>query len=71
MFFSLISLAGAERRDLLEVIEDRHQSGATIIVSQCPIKDWHPDIGDPTMADTVCDRLQHKLFFKANNILDC
>ena len=60
--FLLTSLADVERRDLLEVIEDRHQLGATIIASQCPIKDWHPNIGDPTMADAICDRLLHNAY---------
>lgn len=50
-------LADGERRDLLEIVEDRYQSGATVITSQCPIKDWHPNIGDPTLADAICDRL--------------
>ena len=60
--FLLTSLADPERRDLLEVIEDRHQVGATIIASQCPVKDWHPNIGDPTMADAICDRLLHNAY---------
>jgi DNA replication protein DnaC len=49
-------LSDWERRDLLEVIEDRYQSGATVIASQCPIGDWHVNIEDPTLADAVCDR---------------
>jgi DNA replication protein DnaC len=48
-----------ERRDLLEIVEDRYQSGATVIASQCPTNDWHPNIGDPTLADAICDRLFH------------
>jgi DNA replication protein DnaC len=48
-----------ERRDFLEIVEDRYQTGATVITSQCPIGDWHPNIGDPTMADAICDRLLH------------
>ncbi len=60
--FLLTSLADVERRDLLEVIEDRHQLGSTIIASQCPIKDWHPYIGDPTMDDAICDRLLHNAY---------
>lgn len=60
--FLLTSLADWERRDLLEVIEDRYQVGATIIASQCPIKDWHPNIGDPTLADAICDRLLHNAY---------
>jgi len=60
--FLLTPLSDAERRDLLEVIEDRYQAGATIIASQCPISDWHPNIGDPTLADAVCDRLLHNAY---------
>jgi DNA replication protein DnaC len=60
--FLLTQLADSERRDLLEVIEDRYQAGATIIASQCPIKDWHPNIGDPTLADAICDRLLHNAY---------
>src|SRR3972149_1476088 len=46
----LTPLSDSERRDLLEVAEARYQAGATIIASQCPISDWHPNIGDPTLA---------------------
>ena len=60
--FLLTPLSDDERRDLLEVVEDRYQAGATIIVSQCPVKDWHPNIGDPTLADAICDRLLHNAF---------
>lgn len=55
-------LAEAERRDLLEIIEDRAGSAATIISSQCPLKDWHEQIGDPTLADAICDRLFHTAY---------
>jgi len=51
-----------ERRDLLEIVEDRYQTGATAITSQCPIGDWHPNIGDPTLADAICDRLFHNAY---------
>lgn len=51
-----------ERRDLLEIVEDRYQAGATVITSQCPIGDWHPNIGDPTLADAICDRLFHNAY---------
>jgi DNA replication protein DnaC len=60
--FLLTPLADKERRDLLEIIEDRYQAGATIIASQCPISDWHPNIGDPTLADAICDRLLHNAY---------
>jgi DNA replication protein DnaC len=49
-----------ERRDLLEIIEDRNDLFSTIAVSQIPIKLWHENIGDPTIADAILDRLIHK-----------
>jgi len=57
--FLLTTLSEMEQRDLLEVVEDRYQLGATIVASQCPISEWHPNIGDPTLADAICDRLLH------------
>jgi DNA replication protein DnaC len=60
--FLLIPLSDWERRDFLEVTEDRYQTGSTIIASQCPIADWHPNIGDPTLADAICDRLLHNAY---------
>jgi DNA replication protein DnaC len=60
--FLLTPLSDWERQDLLEVVEDRYQTGATVITSQCPIGDWHPNIGDPTLADAICDRLLHNAY---------
>ena len=60
--FLLTPLADWERRDLLEVVEDRYQSGDTVITSQCPVSDWHPNIGDLTIADAICDRLLHNAY---------
>ncbi len=48
-----------ERRDLLEIVEDRYGTRSTIITSQVPPSKWHDHIGDPTVADAVCDRLLH------------
>lgn len=48
-----------ERRDLLEIVEDRYASRSTILTSQVPPSNWHDHIGDPTVADAVCDRLLH------------
>ncbi len=48
-----------ERRDLLEVLEDRHGFSSTIVTSQLPIKSWHDIVGDPTIADAILDRLVH------------
>jgi len=60
--FLLTKPTDTEQRDLLEVVEDRYQLGATVIASQCPIGDWHPNIGDPTLADAICDRLLHNAY---------
>jgi DNA replication protein DnaC len=48
-----------ERRDFLEIMEDRHQVRSSIIASQLPIDMWHDVIGDPTLADAICDRIIH------------
>ena len=48
-----------ERRDLLEVIEDRHGLSSTIVTSQLPVNAWHEIVGDPTIADAILDRLVH------------
>jgi DNA replication protein DnaC len=55
----LAALTDQERRDLLEVIEDRHTTASTIITSQLPVEHWHEVIGDPTIADALLDRLVH------------
>jgi DNA replication protein DnaC len=55
----LAPLRDAERRDLMEVIEDRSERASTLIASQLPVKDWHGVIGDPNQADAICDRLLH------------
>jgi DNA replication protein len=57
--FALSPLKDAERRDLLEILEDRHDRASTIITSQLPIKAWHAAIGEETLADAICDRLIH------------
>jgi DNA replication protein DnaC len=57
--WGIAPLTGEQRRDLLEVVDDRHQRGATIITSQVPVEHWHEVIADPTIADAVLDRLVH------------
>lgn len=57
--FGLAALTDPERRDLLEVIDDRHETASTIITSQLPVEHWHETIGDPTIADALLDRLVH------------
>ena len=48
-----------ERRDLLEILEDRYGTRSTIMTSQLPPTKWHDHLGDPTLADAVCDRILH------------
>lgn len=55
----LTSLNDTERRDLLEIIEDRHGATSTLITSQLPVENWHDHIGDPTIADAILDRIIH------------
>jgi len=57
--WGLAILTSAERRDLLEILEDRHGRGSTIVTSQLPVEHWHEAIGDPTLADAILDRLVH------------
>jgi DNA replication protein DnaC len=57
--FGLSSLNETDRKDFLEIIEDRYMTGSTIITSQLPLKEWHSFIGEQTTADAICDRLFH------------
>jgi DNA replication protein DnaC len=55
--FGLENLDTASRLILLEILEDRHGISSTIITSQFPVSAWHDIIGDPTIADAICDRM--------------
>lgn len=57
--YGLAPLSQAERRDLLEVIEDRTARRATLVASQLPLEHWHEVVGDATFADAILDRLVH------------
>jgi len=57
--WGLSSLTDAERRDFLEVMEDRHGIRSTVITSQYPVAKWHELIGEPTFADAILDRIVH------------
>jgi DNA replication protein DnaC len=57
--FGLAALGDTERRDLLEILEDRYSTRATLVTSQLPTEHWHEVIGDPTIADAILDRLVH------------
>ena len=52
-------LDAEQRRDLLEIIEDRYESRSTIVTSQLPVDAWYGIIGNPTIAVAVLDRLAH------------
>lgn len=57
--FLIAPLKDTERRDLLEVLEDRYDKSSTVITTQLPTKSWHDALVDPTIADAICDRLVH------------
>ncbi|MEJ2292753.1 MAG: IS21-like element helper ATPase IstB [Deinococcales bacterium] len=57
--WGLAPLTDAHRRDLLEILEDRHKNRSTIVTSQLPVDSWHEYIGEPTLADAILDRLVH------------
>ena len=56
---AMAPLNEAERRDFLEICDDRYQRRSTILTSQLPVAKWHAQIGDPTIADSILDRLVH------------
>ncbi|WP_311198505.1 ATP-binding protein [Leisingera sp. M523] len=51
-----------QRRDLMEIVEDRYGTGSTLITSQLPLNTWHEVIGEPTFADAILDRLVHNAY---------
>lgn len=60
--FGLHPIDMQSRLALLEIMEDRHGTKSTIIASQFPSKSWHDIIGEPTIADAICDRIIHNAF---------
>src|SRR6266496_2108069 len=60
--WGLATLSTEQRRDLLEIVDDRNQRGSTIITSQVPVEHWHEIIADPTIADAVLDRIVHNAY---------
>ena len=57
--FGLAAMSEQEKQDLLEAIEERYGSGATLITAQLPISDWHEYLGGGRVADAILDRLVH------------
>ena len=55
-------LSANHRRDLMEIVEDRYGSGATLITSQLTVDTWHEVIGEPTFADAILDRVVHNAY---------
>src|ERR1700722_7403495 len=69
--WGLAPLTGEQRRDLLEIMDDRHERGSTVVTSQLPVDHWHEVIADPTIADAVLDRLvhnAHRLLLKGESL---
>ena len=60
--WGLAPFSEENRRDLLEIVEERHERRATIITSQLPVEHWHDALGDPTLADAILDRLVHNAY---------
>jgi DNA replication protein DnaC len=57
--WGLARLTAAQQRDLLELLDDRHERRSTIVTSQLPVDHWHEAMADPTLADAILDRLVH------------
>ena len=57
--WAMAPLQETERRDFWEICEERYQTRSTVLTSQLPVADWHRQIGDPTLADGILDRLVH------------
>jgi DNA replication protein DnaC len=60
--FAMAPLKDSERRDFLELCDDRYQRRSVILTSQLPLAHWHEQIGDPTLADSILDRLVHNAY---------
>lgn len=56
------ALTDRQRRDLLEILDDRYAVRSTLVTSQLPIEHWHQSLGDPTLADAILDRLIHNAY---------
>lgn len=57
--WAMAPLTENERRDFLEICDQRYQACSTLLTSQLPVASWHAQIGDPTIADSILDRLVH------------
>lgn len=69
--YGLRNLHEPQRHDLFEILEDRNGRKSTLVTSQLPLKHWHEQIGDPTLADAILDRLvhnSHKIVLKGGSM---
>jgi DNA replication protein DnaC len=57
--FAMTPLSEGDRRDFLDICDERYQTRATVLTSQLPVASWHAQIGEPTVADSILDRLVH------------
>ena len=60
--WGIAPLSDEHRRDLLEILDDRYDRGATLVASQFPVEKWHAYLDDPTVADAILDRLIHNAY---------
>ena len=60
--FAMAPFKDTERRDFLEICDDRYQRRSLILTSQVPVAHWHEQIGDPTIADSILDRIVHNAY---------
>ena len=60
--WGLAKLTAPQRRDLLDILDDRHDRRSTVVTSQLPVDLWHKMIGEPTHADAILDRLVHNAY---------
>ena len=60
--FSLEALQAIDRKELLEIVEDRHKLKLTLITRQLAVKHWHEHIGEPTLADVILDCLMNHAY---------
>ena len=60
--WGLAKFTAEQRRDMLELLDDRHGSRSTVVTSQVPVEHWHEVIGDPTLGDAILDRIVHSAY---------
>ena len=60
--WGLAPFTAAQRRDMLELLDDRYGNRSTLVTSQMPVDKWHALIGDPTLGDAILDRLVHNAY---------